>query len=633
MKIALFLCLLVSGLGFSIYSGSLPSPLPEASVSGKEKRHTSVQSYAPGQVLIQYKTGTGAQAAMAHSTNHGRKLAGTLTYPTRGKGPMHLAVLPEGKSVPDAISELMQNPDVEHAQPNYIYSTNAVPNDPDYSKMWGLKNSGQTIAGGSYSTNNPGVAGNDINAEAAWSIQTDCSSVVIAVIDTGVNYTHEDLSANMVNGSYTCPGGTGTRGCDFIGAGDNDPMDTHGHGTHVAGTIGAVGGNSTAITGVCHSAKILAVRVLDATGFGTTADIIEGINFAVDQAAGGGNANIINMSLGQPEYDAAFENAIIAAQSNGVMVIASAGNNAGDHKTDANYPCDFPQDNLICVAALDQSYALANFSDFDTNAVAANRHVDLGAPGTNILSSYYGTDTHTTETFHTGGVINWTMSAPSGWKYFNTCFGYSYDMITTPLDYCSLGTPANNQNYKVYQTYDLSGAFDDVAFSFWVDLYVAQGDILGINYKSTGGDPFSGGVALGQYYGYTNGYYYLAYPLANCKTATCSIGFQYITDGLNNVAGEGASVLLLTISKKAINTNSYFIFYGTSMAAPHVTGVAALYMSRNPNALYTDAIQAVLTMGDAQAVLKNKTKTGKALNAYAALQYIPPVEMVTLSKP
>ena len=611
-------------LGFGVISGAeavtSEKPVPQGAFGVPVET-----SYVPGQVLIQYKASVSPRGARATSMNRGRGLLKALSYRTRGKGPMHLATLPQGQSVQAAIAELMQDPDVEYAQPNFLYHANAVPNDPNYGQLWGLKNTGQTVSTPSYATNNPGIAGNDINAEAAWNILSDCSSVVTAVVDSGVNYNHEDLLGNMANGSYTCPVGTGARGCDFVDVGDNDPMDTYGHGTHVAGTIGAVGNNSTQITGVCQVATILAVRVLNSAGSGTTADIVEGVNFAVDSTVGGGNANIINLSLGGPSYDAAFDAAITAGQANGVIFIVAAGNSAADHKTTTAYPCNYTQDNLICVAAVDQSYSIANFSDFDSNAVVANRHVDIAAPGTNVLSAYYGTDTNINDPLTGWTAAGWSYAAPG-------CFGLAYSSINTPTDYCATGLPGNNLTNKVYKTFNLSG-YSDVAVSFWANLYVFTGDSFWVNYKSTGGDPFVGGVNLLATYGYSNGYVSFGYPLGACLSATCSIGFQYLTDALNNVAGEGASVTLFTITGKTINTNSYVVFDGTSMATPHVAGIAALYMARNPNATYTDVINAILTTGDVVSSLAGKTKTGRVADAYAALQYIPPVGALTLSAP
>jgi subtilisin family serine protease len=181
-------------------------------------------------------------------------------------------------------------------------------------------------------------------------------------------------------------GGSGfpNHGYDFIGD-DDDPMDLFGHGTHVAGIIGAVGDNGTGTTGVCQRASIMALRVLDAEGNGTTTTAIEGIGFAVANGA-----RVINMSLvGSGGFDPALSNAITNAQNGDVVVVVAAGNadNVGhdnDLAGNATYPCNLTQPNLVCVAALDQNYALADFSNWGATSV------DVGAPGTNILSTWAG---------------------------------------------------------------------------------------------------------------------------------------------------------------------------------------------------------------------------------------------------
>ena len=150
-------------------------------------------------------------------------------------------------------------------QPNYIYHVAAVPNDTQYGQLWAFKNTGQTVNTGTF-TPNSGTSGDDMNIEPAWDRITDCSSVVVAVLDSGVNYNHEDLAANMWNGGSSLP----NHGHDFVDN-DDDPMDPNGHGTHLAGVIGAVGNNGTGTVGVCQKASIMAVRVLDAAGNVTTA--------------------------------------------------------------------------------------------------------------------------------------------------------------------------------------------------------------------------------------------------------------------------------------------------------------------------------------------------------------------------
>jgi thermitase len=329
--------------------------------------------YVAGEVLVKFKPASSMQGRMAGMAVRGHAVLANLDRP--GWAQVRLAA---GESVATALAAYQDDPNVETVQPNYIYRAAAVPSDTQYSQLWAFKNAGQTVATGAYAPN-AGTAGDDMNLEPAWDHITDCSSVVVAVIDSGVNYAHEDLAVNMWNGGSANP----KHGHDFADN-DDDPKDPIGHGTHVAGIIGAAGDNGTGTTGVCQEARIMAVRVLDTAGSATTATIIQGMSFALTNGA-----RVINMSLvGGGSFDPLFSDAITNAQDNDVVVVVAAGNETNDNDAagGARYPCNFTQPNLLCVAALDQNYALANFSNWGATSV------DIGAPGTNILSTWAGAD-------------------------------------------------------------------------------------------------------------------------------------------------------------------------------------------------------------------------------------------------
>jgi len=288
-----------------------------------------------------------------------------------------------GQTVEDAVREYSKDGNVEVVQPNYIYRISATaPNDPYYAThLWALNNTGQSIPGASYSANNPGTSGDDMNAEYAWDYNTSCSGVTVAVIDTGVYYTHEDLSANMWNGGNSYP----NHGYDFVNS-DNAPMDDNGHGTHVAGIIGAAGNNGVGITGVCWSASIMAVKTFDASGVSDTAKIVQGMSFAMSNGA-----KVMNMSFNiDNSMDTVLYNKISDAMNSDVVVVAAAGNGLGndgnprdvDSSSFSTYPCDFDLDNIICVCSVDQKNAIATFSNYGTTSV------DVCAPGTNIWSTW-----------------------------------------------------------------------------------------------------------------------------------------------------------------------------------------------------------------------------------------------------
>src|SRR5882672_2917819 len=457
-----------------------------------------------------------------------------------------------GQTVAEALASYQGDPSVEAVQPNYIYRKLLVPDDTSYGQLWGLKNIGQTIATGGYAPTN-GTAGADMNIETAWDHVTDCSSVVVAVIDSGVNYNHEDLAGNMWDGGPAFP----LHGTDFV-SGDNDPMDLDGHGTHVAATIGAVGNNAKGTTGVCWVARIMALRVLDATGSGTTAGIIQAVNFAVSHSA-----KVINMSLGGSSFDQAFSDALNNARVNGVVVVVAAGNDGTNNDLSPRYPCNFTHANLICVAALDQNYSLATFSNYGATSV------DVGAPGTNVLSAVNGTWSTITDNFNTAGTLNWTTSG-GGWAYRALSLGGSpVDVLGNPTTFPS-GSYSNNANQRAFKNFTL-GASAATLLSFYVQFALQPGDALKLNYRSGGGDPFAGGVALDSVTGFSGGLVNSDYDISACASP-CSIGFQLST----NASGvdQGVGIAFFAIDLLQLNSTTYDTKNGTSMATPHVTGLA-----------------------------------------------------------
>src|SRR4051812_349633 len=312
-----------------------------------------------------------------------------------------------GQSVADAVSALNSDPDVAYAAPNGIRHAFATPSDSLFSAEWGLENTGQAAPLNGQFRNVPGVAGADIHAPAAWDITTGSRDVTIAVVDTGVDFTNADLAADQ----WTNPGETGTdsqgrnkatngvdddgdgvvddvHGWDFACAtegtcvrpatsckpGDNTPSDLNGHGTHVTGIIGANGNDGTGVTGVNWTTTIVPVRVLDATGSGTDADVING------EVYGAEHAKVVNLSLGASTPDP-LEEAAIREHPNTMFVVA-AGNTPLNNDQNPDYPCNYGLPNILCVAATDRADQLASFSAFGPHTV------DLGAPGVDIASTW-----------------------------------------------------------------------------------------------------------------------------------------------------------------------------------------------------------------------------------------------------
>ena len=266
---------------------------------------------------------------------------------------------------------------------NKLAEDSNVPNDPMFNEQWALSNTGQ----------NGGKEKADLSALKAWLKTQGSGKVVIAVLDTGVDYTHPDLVSNMWFRPDNVPQYTddelGTfndvRGFD---AADNqsDPMDDNGHGTHCAGIIGAEGNNDEGIAGINWKVQVMPLKFLGKGGFGSVKDAIESINYAIDRKRNGVNIRVISASWGSTQYSKALEDAIRAAGEAGILFVAAAGNNSTDNDKRPHYPSNYDLPNVISVAALDRNDQLASFSNFGIKTV------HIAAPGREIVSTWLGDD-------------------------------------------------------------------------------------------------------------------------------------------------------------------------------------------------------------------------------------------------
>lgn len=280
-----------------------------------------------------------------------------------------------------AINTLMDNPAVEYVEPNFIYSHNYVPSDADFDKQWGIENTGKN-SGPFW---NRGTAGVDVSALNAWKITTGSRDIKIAVIDTGVDYNHEDLKNNMMINQAELNGSEGVDddgngyiddvyGYDFANN-DADPMDGHGHGTHCAGVIGAVH-NNIGIAGIMKDVQILAIKFLTDSGSGTLEAAMKAIDYATSRGV-----HVMSNSWGGGGRSEALYEAIARAQDAGILFTAAAGNSNSDNDTTPSYPASYKLDNVVSVGAHDGKGQKANFSSYGQNTV----HVF--APGVDIYST------------------------------------------------------------------------------------------------------------------------------------------------------------------------------------------------------------------------------------------------------
>ncbi len=282
------------------------------------------------------------------------------------------------------VSALKSNGLIAAIEPNIVIQAQITPSDSTFSSLWGLNNTGQS----------GGLLDADIDAPEAWEYTTGSKNVVVAVIDTGVDFNHPDIRANM----WVNPGEVGGDGSDNDGNGfvddihgydfvnnDGSPMDDNGHGTHVAGTIGAVGNNAEGVVGVNWSVSIMALKFLNANGTGFISNAIKALNYAtMMKTEYGVNVVVANNSWGGGGYNSQMYNAIRSAQEANILFVAAAGNDGSNNDSRNAYPANYDLDNVISVAATDNRDKLASFSNYGATKV------HLAAPGVGIRSTTPG---------------------------------------------------------------------------------------------------------------------------------------------------------------------------------------------------------------------------------------------------
>ena len=271
---------------------------------------------------------------------------------------------------------------LESVEPDYLVSRAVTPGDQGLAQgwLWGLRNAGQ----------NGGTEGVDIDAIKAWDTSTGSSDVIVAVIDTGIRYTHQELSTQMWNNPDEIAGNgidddndgyiDNVFGVDTVNF-DGDPMDDNGHGTHCAGTIGAAANDGHAHVGVAWEVSLMACKFLSGDGYGYTSGAISAIDFAVANGA-----RVLSNSWGGGGYSQSLYDAIVRARDAGAIFIAAAGNSGLDTDSQPNYPSCYDVENIISVAAIDRNGFLASWSNYGRDTV------DVGAPGVDIFSSTSDSD-------------------------------------------------------------------------------------------------------------------------------------------------------------------------------------------------------------------------------------------------
>lgn len=361
-----------------VLSGVFSGPLAHAAAP-------AVVESVPGEFVVELQPVIGTQSI---GTFNVQALSQKLGVEVIDRIRDDLVVVRSSMKSAGAISNLAKglrkNPLVAIVEPNYIYHASKTSNDPDLGKTWGIQNTGAADSAGTI-----GLAGIDIGAEGAWDFTTGSKNVVIAVIDTGIDFSHPDLAPQAWTNKKELNGKPGidddgngyvddVHGYDFANN-KGDSTDDNEHGTHCAGTIGAKGNDGKGVTGVNWDVSLMAVKFLDKQGSGSLANAIKAIDYARKMGA-----KITSNSWSGGAASDLLRKAIEATDKAGMLFIAAAGNEANDNDTTPTYPSTYAVPNVISVAAIDNRGRLASFSNYGIKTV------HIAAPGVNVVSTIPG---------------------------------------------------------------------------------------------------------------------------------------------------------------------------------------------------------------------------------------------------
>jgi len=574
--------------------------------------------FVPGELVVQFREGVTAPARGAALAPRSARVVQSLGAPG-----LTLVRLPRGASVLEAAAALSRDLRVVVAEPNYLYQLSAVPppNDTDFTELWGL--------------DQPSDA--DIDALEAWDTTTGSSSILVAVVDSGVAYDHPDLAGNMWTGPSVPPGDI--HGHDFVDE-DNDPLDFNGHGTHVAGTIGAVGNNMVGVTGVNWDVSIMAVRAADSDGSLTNADINQALTYACANGA-----HIVNGSFGGSGRSQTQANIFKSAACRNTLFLFAAGNEnallTGDTLPARSYPCEYhraaPQGfsvpNIVCVGATTHTDTRSPFSNRGPAAV------HLGAPGgtgngvaPDILSTWPGWVEVFSDDFE-ADFAAWTQRDGTGaWQRTNELsVSGLWSMTDSPgADYLAdQDTTIGNLN-----AIDLTGR-DGCGVEYALDLLIR--DVVGnvvFDWFSVDAAPSATGpwTELNFYFGAGSGL--VAEDLSSYDGAPVFLRFHVVSDDVEH--DDGAHVDDVVVRCLDPLGFGYESIPGTSMATPHVAGVAALLLAANPELTVAKLKNDILKGVDRKTALATHFSTGGRLNADKSIDLaldVTPPNPITPARP
>jgi subtilisin family serine protease len=503
--------------------------------------------------------------------------------------------------------------DVRWAVPAVPATLDTTPNDPLFPNLWGLSNTGQQVQAPTPFT---GTAGFDLGTVGAWATTRGSADVPVAVVDSGVVLEHPDLAANLRTANDR----------NFVPDvhGELDPLavaDQLSHGTHVAGTIGAVGNNGLGVTGVNWTAGMTTVRACDFAG--SCPGQLEAMAYA------GPRSRVVNLSLGgpgdlQPSTDA------IKANPNTLFVVA-AGNDGTDNDVIPQDPCNVPLPNVLCVAALDASGGLASFSNYGATTV------DVAAPGVDIQSTVPNFTTVFTPPVTSDGA---TPPRPAGWTQTPTA-KWTFETLGGGLNYVELSqTPGAGIGLDGW-VIEAPGTFIPVGRSCRMSAAIATGldstqnQAVALMYKTTS-DPTWNVLPASVTAGDTQRYF------TPWKVDLSEIAGQTgVALAVVVRSAQGADPVFVAILNPEVKCivdqptgGSYQFMSGTSMATPHVTGAAALLLAKNPDLTAVELKKALMSTAVPTPSLAGKVVTGGRIDVNAALASVPsPAAPVTPATP
>ena len=576
---------------------------------------TSAPTYKEGEVLVKFKKGVDRAYASRTAAVHGMLVMKEFKLLSERKGQAYALVKSDKLKAQEMVQKLENDPAVDAVSLNYERKISTIPNDPFFNHLWGLNNTGQDVP--DYGTGTPDA---DIDSPEAWDIETGSPEVVVASIDSGVDYAHEDLAENMWTNAGEIAGDTidndGNGYVDDVygidaGDDDTDPMDTDGHGTHTAGTMAAAGNNALGVTGVNWSAKIMALKFFAADGSAYDDAAIACIEYVIHQKLFN-NVNVaaINASWGGPGYSQTLKDAIEDAGNAGILFCAAAGNDGEDNDLIPTYPASFDLPHIITVAASDHTDQLTSWSNYGAASV------DLAAPGASILSTYPGCSPDNPVFFDDmeSGPANWTTGGT------NNTWALSAVAYYSPIRAWS-DSPGGNytintdSRLELSRDVDLSTYSGNATFYFYGAFFLEEDyDFLFVDISADSGASW---VPYGYLTGNMGGWYFLSGDVPNeFMTAHFRLRFRLSTDYLINYDGVYIDDVGISTCQQS---NNYTYLQGTSMATPLVTGACALVAAKFPDDSAGDRKNRILNAVDQKPSLTGKVLTGGRLNLYNAL--------------